>query len=154
MKLGVWYRYFRHRSQNMASEHREIFSEFIVNNNIILVQLNLTNISKKRLYINLNRWFTSLIVKIMCNYQVFKPKRLSKNQAIILNFDRPTLCFVFLITQINNVIANLRMMQSCIIYAHAGLWTLSISSFKYKWYLPSLWHKLTNQALGMTQKGK
>ena len=46
---------------------------------------------------------------------VLKPKIQRVHRAAILNFGKSTRCFVLFITQVNQVISNFRMMQSCIV---------------------------------------
>ena len=58
---------------------------------------------------------TPLFAKIMPNTPVLKPKIQRVHRTAILNFGRSTRCFVLFIKQVNHMISNFRMIQSCIV---------------------------------------
>ena len=59
--------------------------------------------------------FTSLFIKMMHKTQLLKSKIQRVYRAVILNYGWSTQCFLLFITQVNHVISNFRMMQSCIV---------------------------------------
>ena len=71
-------------------------------------------------------WFTSFFVKIMPKTPVLKPKIQRVHRAAILNFGKSTRCFVLFITQVNHVISNFRMMQSCIVSMQVTTWAVIV----------------------------
>lgn len=85
-KIAIWCYYFWHTSQKIASTSLRDFLW------IHSQQLHNIYSSKshqyfiKRLFITHIIWFTSLIVKILCNNQVLRPKGHQKNRAAILKY--------------------------------------------------------------------
>ena len=114
MKTWMYYRDFCQKSnKNGPNIGRFSLEQFFKLRNIYSLKSHKPFINRSfDTYIG---WFTSFFVKIMPKTPVLKPKIQRVHRAAILNFGKSTRCFVLFITQVNHVISNFRMMQSCIV---------------------------------------